>query len=292
MNAAAERREAIGLARAAAGEAMAPGHVKRALRWLAWASASALFVVIGRDLGFTGHSLLSGFFRAGHLVSLMWPPTSGGQAGVIFIALGQTMAMAFLGTVIVVALALPLGMLGARTIVSQPVVHFLLRRLFDAGRSIPALVWAMILVTAFGLGPRVGVAAIVLAETPHLAKIFAETMENYKRGVIESLRAAGAPPLQVLRYGLMPQVLPLMIGTALLLFEANIRASAALGLVGAGGIGVLLDNRIQLLQLDQVAWILALFIVLVMAIDLSSQALRRRLIKAQSHSLIGKDLDA
>jgi phosphonate transport system permease protein len=292
MSAALDTREVIVRARSVSAQAMTPHHAGRMARWAGWGIARAALVAMGCDLGFSADRLLAGMVRTGHLLSLMWPPTSAGEAGAIFKALGQTIAMAFLGTALVTLCALPLGILGARTIVQQPVVHFLLRRLFDAARAIPALVWAMILVAAFGLGPRVGVTAIVLAETPYLAKLFAETMENRRRGVIESLQAAGVTPLQVLRYGLMPEVLPLMTGKVLLLFEANIRASAALGLVGAGGIGVLLDTRIQLLQLDQVAWILILFIALVLMIDLSSQALRRRLIHAKSYSLKGMDADA
>jgi len=292
MTAAADTRDVIARAQRVAAQAMAPHHGGRVARWAAWGAGLAALVAMGGDLGFSSERLLSGILRAGHLITLMWPPTPAGQAAAIFKALGQTIAMAFLGTALVVVLALPLGIVGARTIVQQPVVHFLLRRLFDAARTIPSLVWAMILVAAFGLGPRVGVTAMVLAETPYLAKLFAETMENRRQGVIESLQAAGATRLQVLRYGLMPEVLPLMTGKALLLFESNIRASAALGLVGAGGIGVLLDSRIELLQLDQVAWILMLFIILVLTIDLSSQALRRRLINAKSYNLKGMDADA
>jgi phosphonate transport system permease protein len=287
-----DRRDVIARAQLVAAQAMTPRHGGRILRWAGWGIGLAVLVAMGCDLGFTTERLLSGVLRTGHLITLMWPPTSAGQAGAIFKALGQTIAMAFLSTVLVVVFALPLGIVGARTIVQQPIIHFLLRRLFDAARTIPSLVWAMILVAAFGLGPRVGVTAMVLAETPYLAKLFAETMENRRQGVIESLQAAGATRLQVLRYGLMPEVLPLLTGKALLLFESNIRASAALGLVGAGGIGVLLDTRIQLLQLDQVAWIMMLFIILVLTIDLSSQALRRRLINAKSYSLKGMDADA
>lgn len=292
MTATVDTLDVIARARTVANGAMDARAGGQALRWVAWMLALGALVAMSRDLGFTSERLLSGLHRAGHLLTLMWPPTSAGQAGTVLKALGQTVAMALLGSTLVMLFALPLGVLGARTIVRQPIVHFLLRRSFDIGRAVPMLVWAMVLIAAFGLGPRVGVTAMVLAETPRLAKLFAETMENRNRGVIESLQAAGASPLQVLRYGLVPQVLPLIVGKALQLFETNIRASAALGLVGAGGIGVLLDTRIALLQLDQVSWILMLFIILVMTIDLTSQAIRRRLINAKSHSLIGMEADA
>jgi len=280
MTGARAMQDVIDRAHVVAAEAMVPRHRERALLGIVWALAAVLFVAVGHDLGFSLPRLFAGLLRLGHLFALAWPPTADGQALVIVIALGQTVAMAFLATILVVAFALPLGILGARTIVAQPIFHFAVRRAFDIGRSVPAMVWAIILVAAFGLGPRVGVTAIVLSETPHIAKLFAETMENHKRGIIESLQATGASRLQTLRYGLIPQVLPLMIGMTLLLFESNIRAAAALGLVGAGGIGVLLDNRIQMLQLNQVAWIIILFVLLVLAIDIASQTLRRRLIKS------------
>jgi phosphonate transport system permease protein len=124
----------------------------------------------------------------------------------------------------------------------------------------------------------VGVCALVLAETPTIAKVFAEMIENRKIGPIESLRASGASPLQVMRYGLAPQVLPVLAGMSLFLFEANLRASAVLGIVGAGGIGSELEDRIRLLLLDQVAYILLLYIVVTIALDLASQAIRRKLV--------------
>lgn len=271
--------------------ALSPHFGKRVAGWTGWTLGLALFLAIGWDLGFFSPKLMYGAGKAWHLVTLMWPPTSAGQNDLIIKALVQTLAMALLGTVLVVLLALPIGILGARTIVGQPVIHFLLRRWLDISRTIPSLVWAMILVTAFGLGPRVGVTAMILAETPYLGKLFAETMESHKRGVIESLRASGATQLQVLRYGLAPQVLPLMTSKALLLFEQNIRSAAALGLVGAGGIGVLLNTKIELLQMDEVAWILMLFMGIVVTIDLGSQALRKKLINAKSHTLTEVEIE-
>jgi phosphonate transport system permease protein len=276
----AEARERIAIAREIAPEAVNLPVIRQLLRQTAWALALLALAAMCWDLGLTPSAFGAGLGGLVHLIGLMWPPDAAGQAFQIVRALGETMAMAFLATLLVVTFALPLSLLGARTIVHQPVLHFAIRRLFDITRGIPALVWALVLVAAFGLGPRVGVTAMVLAETPALAKMFAEMMENRRIGPIESLRAAGASPLQVLRYGLAPQMLPVMAGMALLLFEANVRTSAALGLVGAGGIGTELEDRIRLLLLDEVAFIMLLYIAMVIAIDLVSQTLRRRLIDA------------
>jgi phosphonate transport system permease protein len=276
----AEARERIAIAREIAPEAVNLPVIRQLLRQSAWALALLALAAMCWDLGLTPSAFSAGLGGLAHLIGLMWPPDAAGQAFQIVRALGETMAMAFLATLLVVTFALPLSLLGARTIVHQPALHFAIRRLFDITRGIPALVWALVLVAAFGLGPRVGVTAMVLAETPALAKMFAEMMENRRIGPIESLRAAGASPLQVLRYGLAPQMLPVMAGMALLLFEANVRTSAALGLVGAGGIGTELEDRIRLLLLDEVAFIMLLYIAMVIAIDLVSQTLRRRLIDA------------
>lgn len=259
---------------------MMPPVARTLLYWAAWLGAVALFLLMCADLGISISRLAAGVAGLGKLLAAMWPPTAAGNARVIVAALGQTLAMAFLGTVLVLLTSLPLALLGARTVVRQPVLHFTIRRLFDMTRVIPALVWALLLVAAFGLGPRVGIAAIVLAETPAVAKIFAEIFENRREGIIESLRASGASPVQILRYGLLPQVLPVLVGMALLLFETNVRTAAGLGLVGAGGIGIELDDRIQMFLLDQVAWIMLLFIAIVALIDTLSQWLRRRLIDA------------
>jgi phosphonate transport system permease protein len=275
---AAEIRDPIAFAREIAPGALGPSFAQRLLRLALFTAAVLMFAAMCWDLGLSPAALIAGVGGLGHLVTLMWPPEAAGHEMQIIEALGQTIMMSFLGTVLAVTFALPLSLLGARNIVSQPALHFAIRRLFDILRGIPALVWALVLVAAFGLGPRVGIAAMVLAETPAIAKIFAEVMENRKEGPIESLRASGASPFQILRFGLAPQILPVMAGMALLLFEVNIRTSAALGLVGAGGIGAELEDRIRMLLLDQVAFIMILYIVMVIAIDCLSQALRRRLI--------------
>lgn len=280
------------LSTAAPAGAMGPAPATTALRWTGWLLGLALFVAMCADLGLAPERLATGALGLVHMIGLMWPPHAAGAEAPIMKALSETLAMAFLGTLMVVLLSLPLALLGARTVVSQPLLHFAIRRVFDVGRGIPPLVWALVLVAALGMGPRVGVAAIVLGETPMMAKIFAEMLETRKPGPIEALRTSGASLWHVLRFGLVPQVLPLVAGMTLLLLEANVRTSAALGLVGAGGIGVELDDRIRLLLLDQVAWIMLVFIAIVVVIDIVSQSLRRRLIDARAGDAIGIDIHA
>src|SRR5581483_2598789 len=132
--------------------------------------ALTALVWMAADLGLSPAQLGGGLGRLWHVLSTMFPPTPGGQFLHLLTALGQTLAIAFLGTVLAAVLALPLGIVGAKTIVPQPILHFAFRRCLDIFRGVPALVWALVLVSAFGLGPFAGVIALVLADIPHLSK--------------------------------------------------------------------------------------------------------------------------
>ena len=246
-------------------------------RRLAWAAFALAMGLLLWDLGLTPETFLAGLAQIGKIFAAMVPPTAAGQESRFLHALLETLAMAFVATLIAVIVAIPLGLLGARTIVSNPVLHFTIRRIYDFFRGIPSLVWALILISAFGLGPFAGVLAIVLAEAPYLAKIYAEAIENIDGKQTESVKSVGAGWLVSLRYGGLPQVLPIIASLALFLLEVNVRGAAALGIVGAGGIGFELEERIRLFLFDQVAYILILYIVLVAALDFVSGRLRARL---------------
>ncbi len=149
--------------------------------------------------------------------------------------------------------------------------------LLDLFRGVPALVWALILVSAFGLGPFPGVCALALADTPHLAKLFAESIEGVDRRPIDGVRSTGASPLSVIRLALLPQVAPMMASQCLYYLESNFRHAAVLGIVGAGGIGFELEERIRIFAFDQVVFIIALYMICVAALDTVYQQLRSRL---------------
>jgi phosphonate transport system permease protein len=142
---------------------------------------------------------------------------------------------------------------------------------------VPALVWALIFVAAFGLGPFGGVLALAIADLPGLAKLYAEAIENVDEKPIDGLRSAGAAPPVVLRYGLLPQVTPIMASQTLFYLESNFRNAAVLGIVGAGGIGFELEERIRVFAFDEVAFIVILYVICVAALDTFSQRLRQRL---------------
>jgi phosphonate transport system permease protein len=240
-----------------------------------------LFVValakMAADVGFSPARLITGTGRIGRIVGSMAPPSSGGQFAHILKSLGETLAMAFVGTLLGALAALPLGVLGAKTVVSQPALHFGFRRLLDLSRAVPALVWALVLVSAFGLGPFAGVCALALADIPHLAKLFAEAIENADSRPTEGVRSTGAAPLAVIRLGLLPQVAPVIASQCLFYLESNFRHAAVLGIVGAGGIGFELEERIRVFAFDVAAFIILLYMAAVAVLDTASRELRKRL---------------
>jgi phosphonate transport system permease protein len=172
----------------------------------------------------------------------------------------------------------PLGFLGARNVIPQRVFRFCTRRLFDGLRGLDQLIWALVFVRAMGLGPIAGILAIAVAETGVLAKLFAEAVENIDRNQVEGIVAVGAGFVGRLRFAVLPQVEPVMISQALYSIESNSREATILGLVGAGGIGLRLAERIQINAWDQVAYIIVLILISVATIDTISRYLRLRLI--------------
>src|ERR1700709_255818 len=194
----------------------------------------------------------------------------------------ETVAMAYLGTMLAVVFAVPLGFLGARNVIPQRLFRFCPRRLFDGLRGLDQLIWALVFVRAMGLGPIAGIMAIAVAETGVLAKLFAEAIENIDRRQVEGIPATGAGFLARLRFAVLPQVLPVMISQTLYSIESNSREATILGLVGAGGIGWRLSERIQINAWDQVAYVIVLILICVVAIDTTSRYLRLRLISAVS----------
>jgi len=192
----------------------------------------------------------------------------------------ETVAMAYLGSMLGALFAVPLGFLDARNVIPQPVFRFLTRRIFDGFRGLDQLIWALVFVRAMGLGPIAGILAIAVAETGTLAKLFSEAIENIDRKPIEGITSVGAGWLAVLRYAYLPQAMPVMISQTLYAIESNTREATILGLVGAGGIGLRLSERIQINAWDQVAYIILLILITVALIDAASRYLRMRLIGA------------
>lgn len=227
---------------------------------------------------FSPARLWNGLSGLATIVRLMVPPSPGELWVEILQGLAESVAMAFLGTFVAAVIAVPLGFMGAANVVTATLLRFSLRRVFDGMRGIDQLIWALAFVRAVGLGPLAGVLAIATADIAVLAKLNAETIENAERRQVEGVAAAGGGRLAQLRFGVLPQVLPVMLAQALYFFESNTRSAAILGVVGAGGIGLQIAERIRVRNWDEVAFIILLMVVTVAAIDWLSGRLRRRLI--------------
>ena len=188
-----------------------------------------------------------------------------------------TVEIALLGTVVAATLALPLGFLSARN-VAPPGVFYPARAVLNLFRSIDTLVYALIFVAAVGLGPFPGVLAVVAYTTTSLAKLYSEAIEGIDRGPVDAIVATGATRLQVLRYGVLPQVLPLFLSYVLYRLETNIRAATVLGFVGAGGVGFYLQTYLRMIDYPAASTVLLVTIAMVMAIDALSSRVRARLV--------------
>ncbi len=188
-----------------------------------------------------------------------------------------TFHIAIWGTILAVTAAVPLGLLCASNI-SPPWVHQPLRRLMDSCRAINEMVFAMLFIVAVGLGPFAGVLALAVHTTGTLAKLFSEAVEAIDPRPVEGIRATGAHKLVEVVYGVLPQVAPLWVSFTLYRFESNVRSASVVGMVGAGGIGVVLYEVIRGFQYAQTCAVLLILIASVTIIDLISAKLRERLI--------------
>lgn len=242
---------------------------------------AALFAWCLYDFGFSPERIVTGLGRLGRVLSFMFPPhiwTQWDEIVAILEGLGETLSMAFLGTILGAILAFPLSFLGAKTINRLPLLRFGVRRGFDIIRAFETLILALVFIRAFGLGPLAGVMAIAVSEVGVLAKLYAEAIENISNKPVEGVVASGGSRLQAIRFAMMPQVMPVLLSITLYNFESNVRSGTILGIVGAGGIGFLLSDRIGAYRWDEAWSIILLIIVMVYVIDALSANIRTRFI--------------
>lgn len=204
-------------------------------------------------------------------------PADFSESNIYFSEMLVTIQVGIWGTVLSILLAIPFGILSAENLMPSWVT-FPIRRLMDCLRAINEMVFAMLFVVVVGLGPFAGVMALFIHTTGVLAKLFAEAIEAIEPGPVEGVKATGANPIEVILYGVIPQVMPLWISYSLYRLESNIRSATVVGMVGAGGIGVLLWQSISGFQLQQTAAIMAIVIVTVSVIDFISQVIRKKFI--------------
>jgi len=224
--------------------------------------------------------IVNGMERFARIAGALFPPTPGDAFWDLVKAMLESVGMAFLGTLIAAVIAVPLGFLGARNVLPLPLLRFPIRRSFDFLRGVDSLVWALVYVRAVGLGPLAGVLAIATTDVGIFAKLFAEAIENVERKQVEGVRAAGGNAVKTVRFGILPQVLPIMLSNVLYMFESNTRSATILGIIGAGGIGFALSDRIRAHRWEEVGFIIIMIIIVVALIDFLSHLLRTRVIKA------------
>jgi phosphonate transport system permease protein len=194
----------------------------------------------------------------------------------------DTLVIAFMGTLLGATGAFVLGFPAAHNLASHTGMYSLARRCLEIARTVPELVYALMFVYAFGLGPLPGVLAIAVHSLGSLGKLFSEVAENIDSGPVEGVRAAGANWWQTVRYAVVPQVLPNFASYTLLRFEINVRASSVVGFVGAGGIGQELYTVIRQFIYVDISAIVLLLIVTVAILDILCEQLRQHLIGAQA----------
>lgn len=192
-------------------------------------------------------------------------------------ALFETVQIAIVGTAFGGAIAFCLAGISASNLVRYAPLRFFFRRFFDTCRTVPDLILAMILASAFGLGPLAGVLTIIISTTGSLGKLFSEAIESVDMRPAEAIRAAGGGWLAQARFGVVPQVLPNIASYWLLRLELNLSVAAALGIVGAGGIGVELQRAISFTEFDTYLAILLMIVGMIFVIDLASQFIRSQL---------------
>jgi phosphonate transport system permease protein len=201
----------------------------------------------------------------GSMIGLMW----------------DSIAMAWVGTLMAAVFAVPLAFLAAENLVGRPVA-WITRQVFNILRAVPEVILALLFIPVFGLTPMAGVLAIAVGSIGSLGKLFYEIIENIKAGPIEAADAVGASAVQRLRWGVLPQVAPELTSFLLYRFEINIRASSVLGIVGAGGIGGTLADSFRFKAYGSAGLALIVVILGTIAVDTISGAIRRRIVAGRS----------
>lgn len=252
--------------------------MRRATRAAIWIAASAAVLwFTAAQIGLNPAALVKGVPFMLDFFSRMFPPDLA-HLSLLGNATVETIQIAVWGTLIAIVLSIPFALLGARNTTPHPVVFHLTRLFLNALRAINELVFALIFVAAVGLGPFAGVLAIALHATGMLAKFCAEEVEGVDKGPIEAMQATGAGRLQVILFGIVPQVIPAFISYSIYRFDVSIRAATILGLVGAGGLGFSLIKTMKLFKYHETATCILVIFVIVFISDWVCARVRSRIL--------------
>jgi phosphonate transport system permease protein len=216
--------------------------------------------------------------QLGDMLRRMWPIAWGFYPEGVHEPLLDSVHIATLGTVLAVVMAVPVAFLAARNVTPFASINYAAKLILVSARSVNTLIWALFFVAVFGPGALAGTLAIAFHSIGLTGKLLGEALEEANRGSIEALEASGAPWLSIALKGYWPQVRPAFWGIVLFRWDINVRESAVLGLVGAGGIGMALDTALNLFQWDRAALILISILGVVIAAEIATTQLRKRVI--------------
>jgi phosphonate transport system permease protein len=236
-------------------------------------------------LDFSFVRILSGLGRLGDFSVMMLPPSAGGRFMVYLQSLFETVAIAYLGTLVAGLFAFPFAFLAAKNVIPNIFVHFGARRVLDLFRGVDTLIWALLWVNVVGLGPFAGVLAIACSDFGSLGKLFSEAIETADKGPVDGVASAGGVRAHQIRYGILPQIVPVIGGQTLYFIESNTRSATIIGIVGAGGIGVHLAEQIRVLNLQDVSCLILMILAAVTAIDFVSGKLRAGMIGKRGETM-------
>ncbi|CAN7530440.1 phosphonate ABC transporter, permease protein PhnE [Bradyrhizobium sp. LjRoot220] len=225
-------------------------------------------------LGFSFEKLVTGISRLGVIIGLMFPPSPGSLLHLYLKGLAETLAIAFLGTLLAAVISFPLAFIAAKNVVGQRILHFLSRRVLDTIRGVDTLIWALIFINVVGLGPFAGILAVAMSDIGSFGKLFSEAIETADTKPVDGVTSTGGSALHQIRFGVVPQVLPVILSQVLYYFESNTRSATVIGIVGAGGIGLYLSNEINQQNWDHVAFLIIMVLITVAVIDFISARLR------------------
>jgi len=236
----------------------------RAIAWIVLASGLFLYGV--SNLGMTFDRVFGGLGQLGSMMVLMLPPDAG-RFSIYLSAMLETLAIALLGTFSAAVVAFPLGFFAAQNTTLNRLLQFFARRSFDTLRGVDILIWALIWINVVGLGPFAGVLALFMSELGSFGKLFSEAIEAADNKPVEGVVSTGGSSMASVRFGILPQLMPVMLSQVLYAFESNTRSASIIGIVGAGGIGLILSEQIRTLELQQLSFVILMILVTVSLID-------------------------
>ena len=246
--------------------------------------AVLIFALGVHRLDMSYERIVGGLGELGSMALRMIPPDPGSwqRAGMYAYAMLETLAIALLGTLMAAIAAFPLGFLAARNTTINRVVQFFARRSFDTLRGVDILIWALIWINVVGLGPFAGVLALFMSDLGSFGKLFSEAIEAADDKPVEGVLSTGGSSVAAVRFGILPQMLPVLLSQVLYAFESNTRSASIIGIVGAGGIGLILSEQIRTLELQQMSFVILLILATVSLIDWGCARLRFSIIGARA----------